>query len=946
MVTYNNPGGRIGPKTKTSKRTVTNPDGTRTIITTTETTTTDAFKENTTKKIDTQDLPSLPRIRRERVTLDDGTTGWKKTSTVVHPGGQREITIEHPNGEKETKIEDAPAPGSKEVVPVESIPKEHKEVLPSWPSFPWDSTLKKLTANSDVMPHKTAIAFLQMNGNNTPTVASSLTYQKLFFAVEYLASRLLPPGASESAPPAKGGVAPLINFPKNQPPLTKGDRVLLVYPPCSPHFILTFLACLRAGLVAVPVYPPHPDRKDSIAAFVGIARGCGARVALTSGEYAQAKRLGKMKNALVAKMKKRAAMGGEQDDLPSWPEELTWVVTDREPLQNPPTPGSYPKIEVSPEPHDSAFIQYTSGSTSAPKGVVLTHSNLAHNLYIITDELDANEETKVVSWLPQYHDMGLIGSLLGIVYCGGSGYYMSPINFLQRPAGWLEAISEYRATHLQAPNFAFGLTARKFNAGEYYHGQGGLTVNDDGKQVKPLDLSCVKHIINGAEPVTEKSMSAFERELGLFGLPNGVIFPTYGLAEHTVFVCTGGKGKIAVKTEELQQENKVVVVDQIGSAKPEGTNYFLGCGFPANQNIDVRIVDPVRRVNLPDGMVGEIWVNSPSKAIKYYGKDSKDTKAEFHAILEDMKDTSIKFGGYLRSGDLGFMYKNQLYIAGRIKDLIIVGGRNHYPQDIEGTAEDVASDFIRPGCSAAFSIGLKSSGETGDYEQVVLVMELKDPQPKRNKLESITDMIRAEVFKEHSLSLSCVVLVKQKTMPKTTSGKIQRQNSMKLFMMKKLSEVYRKEYPVGDYSNFGYAENGESNATSNGNGHAKTAPSPSSDMSPEEMRALDKKAIRKMLLDSISQIANIDIAAINDAAPLNSFMDSVTIAQYKGLLEGQYGVKPMSDGYLFQDSATVKKLVEIVKVGQARDDTGEGGSGKAGAGGKGPGCCGTGCTIM
>ena len=165
-------------------------------------------------------------------------------------------------------------------------------------------------------------------------------------------------------------------------------------------------------------------------------------------------------------------------------------------------------------------------------------------------------------------------------------------------------------------------------------------------------------------------------------------------------------------------------------------------------------------------------------------------------------------------------------------------------------------------------------------------------------------------------------------------------------MMKKLSEVYRKEYPVGDYSNFGYAENGESKATSNGNGHAKTAPSPSSDMSPEEMRALDKKAIRKMLLDSISQIANIDIAAINDAAPLNSFMDSVTIAQYKGLLEGQYGVKPMSDGYLFQDSATVKKLVEVVKVGQARDDTGEGGSGKAGAGGKGPGCCGTGCTIM
>ena len=464
MVTYNNPGGRIGPKTKTHKRTVTNPDGTRTIITTTETTTTNAFKEETTKKIDTKHLPSLPRIRREKVTLDDGTTGWKKTSTVVHPGGQREITIEHANGEKEVKIEDGPKikPGEP---PIETISKDHKEVLPSWPSFPWDSTLKKLAHHAETMPHKTALAFLQTSGNNTPTIASSLTYQKLNFAVEYLASRLLPPEDSSTDKKTK----PLINLPSDKP-LVKGDRILLVYPPCSPHFILTFLACLRAGLVALPVYPPHPDRKDSIAAFVGIARGCGARVALTNGEYAQAKRLGKMKNAFMAKMKKKVDINGDGEELPTWPEELLWVVTDREPLQNPPAVGKYPRTESTPEPHETAFIQFTSGSTSAPKGVVLTHSNLAHNLYVITDELKATEETKVVSWLPQYHDMGLIGSLLGTIYCGGSGYYMSPIAFLQRPIGWLEAVSEYRGTHLQAPNFAFGLTARKFNAEEYYNG--------------------------------------------------------------------------------------------------------------------------------------------------------------------------------------------------------------------------------------------------------------------------------------------------------------------------------------------------------------------------------------------------------------------------------------------------------------------------------------------
>lgn len=935
MVTYNNPGGRIGPKTKTHKRTVTNPDGTRTIITTTETTTTNAFKEETTKKIDTKHLPSLPRIRREKVTLDDGTTGWKKTSTVVHPGGQREITIEHANGEKEVKIEDGPKvkPGEP---PIETISKDHKEVLPSWPSFPWDSTLKKLAHHAETMPHKTALAFLQTSGNNTPTIASSLTYQKLNFAVEYLASRLLPPeGSSTDDKKTK----PLINLSSDKP-LVKGDRILLVYPPCSPHFILTFLACLRAGLVAVPVYPPHPDRKDSIAAFVGIARGCGARVALTNGEYAQAKRLGKMKNAFMAKMKKRVDINGDGEELPTWPEELHWVVTDREPLQNPPAVGKYPRTESTPEPHETAFIQFTSGSTSAPKGVVLTHSNLAHNLYVITDELNATEETKVVSWLPQYHDMGLIGSLLGTIYCGGSGYYMSPIAFLQRPIGWLEAVSEYRGTHLQAPNFAFGLTARKFNAEEYYNGLGGLTVNEDGKQVKPLDLSSIQHIVNGAEPVTEKSMSVFEKQFAPFGLPSGVIFPTYGLAEHTVFVCSGGKGKIAVKKKELEEDNKIIVVDQIGAQKPEGTNYFIGCGFPINQNIDVRIVDPVRRVSLPDGTVGEIWVNSPSKAIKYYGKDVKETKAEFHALLENMKDTSMKFGGYLRSGDLGFLHRDQLYICGRIKDLIIVGGRNHYPQDIEATAEDVASDHVRAGCSAAFSIGLKSNSELGDYEEVVLVMELKEPQPKMNKLEGIVDTIRAEVFKEHSLSLSCIVLVKQKTMPKTTSGKIQRSKAMQTFMSKKLQEIYRKSYPTGDYSNFGYVDADSKNESkSNGKSHA----SPSSDLTAEEIRKLDKKEIRKMLIDSISQIANIDVSSIKDGVALNTFMDSVTIAQFKGMLEGQYAVKPMSDGYLFQDSTTVKKLVEVVKVGVARDDTGEGGSG--GAGGKGPGCCG-GCTVM
>lgn len=936
------------PKTSVAKRTITNADGTRTEITTTTITTYTAFKEETTKKVDTKHFPSHPRVRRERVTLDDGTTGWKKTSTVVYPGGQREITIEWPDGEKEVRIEE-PEDEDKEtngksspnVVIDEPSSKEEEKNLLSWPKFPWDSLMKRLQNNGQEQPNKTAVSFLQSTGEKIPTISSSWNYHQLNLAVEYLAARLLPPeGGGEGK-----SKSPLIPIPSDQPPLEKGDRVLIVYPPCSPHFLITFLACLRAGLVAVPVYPPHPDRKDSLGAFAGIARECGARVALTNGEYATSKRLGKLKNSFMKKISSSNKKEGDDGSGDAkWPEDLVWVVTDREPLQNP--PAKFTKLEDTPGPEDIAFLQFTSGSTSAPKGVALTHANLSHNLFIITDELNADTDTKVVSWLPQYHDMGLIGALLGVLYCGGSGYYMSPIAFLQRPMAWMEAVSEYRATHLQAPNFAFGLTARKFDAEKYYKGMGGETTNEEGKKIKPLDLSCLQHVINGAEPVTANSIRAYEKAFKPFGLRTepSVIFPTYGLAEHTVFVCSGGSGKIQVKKMDLEQDDKATIVDSKGvidqSAKSyEPTVTLLGCGFPKNQNIDVRIVEPVNRRLLPDGRVGEIWVNSPSKALKYYGKDVKETKEDFHAIIEDMKDASIKFGGFLRTGDLGFMHKDQLYVCGRIKDLIIVAGRNHYPQDLEATAEYVASEHVRPGCSAAFSIGSKS-GEKGDYEQVVLAMELKEPVPKGDKLtsicESIANKVRSEIFKEHSLALESVVLVKPRTIPKTTSGKIQRSKTCAAFINKSLQQLFRKDFDGSEIGVYGDALPSKKDLVNKTNGTVNK-------MTPEEIRQLEYKEIREMLLDSISQIAQVSKNEIKENVALTSFMDSVTLAQLKGLLETTYGVKAFSDEYLFRDTTTVKKLVNVVKAGSAPDD-GEGGSTSKAAGSGGPGCCG--CIVM
>jgi acyl-CoA synthetase (AMP-forming)/AMP-acid ligase II len=332
-------------------------------------------------------------------------------------------------------------------------------------------------------------------------------------------------------------------------------------------------------------------------------------------------------------------------NVDGWPEQLTWIITDDQ---------KQPKVAPTDDwnecvDSDLAFLQYTSGSTSEPKGVMITHGNLAHNLTIITNELKAVEDTVVVSWLPQYHDMGLIGSYLGVIYCGGSGYYLSPLSFLQRPCLWIEAVSKYQATHLQAPNFAFKLISRKFNPNDY--------------QRDTLKLSSVRHIINAAEPVDEDSISSFYEKFEAFGLQR-VIYPTYGLAEHTVFVCSGGKQLLIVQKNELEVQGNVVLCDS-KDTDGSSTSTLVGCGYPSRQGVDVRIVDRESCHQLPDDKVGEIWIHSPSKAAGYFMKET-ETKKEFHAKLDDGSGTE-----YLRSGDLGFIHENELFICGRLKDLII-----------------------------------------------------------------------------------------------------------------------------------------------------------------------------------------------------------------------------------------------------------------------------------
>jgi acyl-CoA synthetase (AMP-forming)/AMP-acid ligase II len=518
---------------------------------------------------------------------------------------------------------------------------------------------------------------------------------------------------------------------------------------------------------------------------------------------------------------------------------------------------------------------------------MITHGNLAHNLTIITNELKAVDDTIVVSWLPQYHDMGLIGSYLGVIYCGGSGYYMSPLSFLQRPMLWIEAVSKYQATHLQAPNFAFKLTARKFHASNYTNNL--------------LKLASVRHIINAAEPVDEESIQVFEKSFGPFGLGK-VVFPTYGLAEHTVFVCSGGKQIVSVVKHELEVEGNVVISK---SQNPKDTTIsrLVGCGYPAHQGVNVKIVDRETCHALPSDKVGEIWVQSPSKAAGYF-KQGPETKEDFHAKI-DGDDTNE----YLRTGDLGFLHNDELFICGRLKDLIIVSGRNYYPQDLEATAE-ASSDSLRPGCSAAFTIDPTKEGG----EEVAIVMELREV-PSGSVTETVcsalAEQIRAAINQEHSLGIAQVLFLKTKTVPKTTSGKIARAWCRKGFLGGTLQVVYRKSFK-------------DSTTTFEIEQAQDAAPqAPLSKDKVQELRSMEKSEILDKLKTDVSRVAGIPPDSFDADTALVTILDSLNLSQFKGLLESGYAVK-ISDEYLFRESTTLTKLVEIVKLGYAPDDTQDG----------------------
>ncbi len=502
----------------------------------------------------------------------------------------------------------------------------------------------------------------------------------------------------------------------------EGDRAILLYAP-GLAFVAAFFGCLYAKRIAVPMSPPSASRLPrELPRFRAILESAEPRMLLTSSSIAPIAEGLRAADPAIAKLQILA----------------TDVVTDGGP--------SWREPSVAPE--TLAFLQYTSGSTALPKGVMVSHRNLLHNMTAIADLFGSTDETPMVSWLPVFHDMGLIGCVLHPMLHGSSNVLMAPAAFLQRPLRWLQAISRFRAHTSGGPNFAYDLCVRRTTA----------------EQRAALDLRSWRVAFNGAEPVRARTVAEFTRAFEPSGFRRDAMAPVYGLAEATL-LATG-----EVRTPPTITAFHSVDLEH-GKARPANlseapTRELVACGVPsAGQRLV--IVDPERCTGLPDGEVGEIWLAGPSIAQGYWRLPA-ETQATFHAILAESGD-----GPFLRTGDLGFVSNGQLFIAGRRKDLIIVDGRNHYPQDIELTVEQSHAAF-RAGCSAAFSLEIEGT------ERVIVVAEA-DPHWNATGSASTAELrvalvraARRAIATDHDIDLHELCLVRPGTIPKTTSGKIRR----------------------------------------------------------------------------------------------------------------------------------------------------------------------------
>ncbi len=582
------------------------------------------------------------------------------------------------------------------------------------------SILDSLDGLGDEHPQKLLYAYLDLNGNTL----ESYTYSAFLQRTKAIARHLL----------QDGRFAPQ-------------DRLLLAYPP-GLEMICAFFGCVRAGLIPVPVYPPSSRGfQSALYKIVHIAKDCQAAAVLTSSDYH-----GSLKTNLA-----RSGVSAAGLDL-DYISAMPWMVTEDFVDGAGDASRSPVWAEPFPEPSNILFLQYTSGSTMEPKGVMVTHENILQTCPLVID----HPSPVVVSWLPQYHDMGLIGCYLYPALRGGTTYGFAPTDFIQRPVLWFETISKYRATATAAPNFAY----------EYCLRPGRMS----NETLEGCDLSSLHVLMVAAEPVNADTYTRFLQAFEPYGLKAESFYAAYGLAENTLAVSMGGREIVSVNKHAiaLGRARLTAEVSEIGSA-----TQIVSCGAPL-KGLDVRIVDAEQHHVLPEGHIGEIWIAGSGKCLGYWNNPELTLK-QFRARLVD--DTPYD-DGFLRTGDMGFLHDGELFVCGRIKDMIILRGQNYYPQDIEGVVER-ASGQIRAHCVVAFQI------HEDTEPALAIVAEVKNPNalPEARKIATaVRNYLNVEV--------ALISFIAPRAIPRTSSGKIMRGKTKQMWLageFKVLSEFSREK---------------------------------------------------------------------------------------------------------------------------------------------------------
>jgi acyl-CoA synthetase (AMP-forming)/AMP-acid ligase II/acyl carrier protein len=576
-----------------------------------------------------------------------------------------------------------------------------------------------------------------------------------------------------------------------------GERVLLMCPP-GRDYVAAFFGCLYAGAVAVPVYPPRPNR--SLQRLVSIVEESGARAALTT-------------------ISVRASILQGVNGVPQF-EGVEWLAVEEE------SDGDAAGFIVPPtQAGQLAYLQYTSGSTSAPKGVMISHGNLIRNSALIHRSFATSAASRGVAWIPPYHDMGLVGALLQPLYAGFCATIMPPASFLQRPLRWLETISREGATISSGPNFAYDLCVRSVTP----------------EQRNQLDLSRWSAALCGSEPVRAETLERFAEYFAPAGFRREAFFPCYGLAEATLLATSRmPSGRFTVRAFDTA----ALAAHNVHPA-PKGTGRLLVSNGPV-QVEQIEIVHPQTLQPCAPAEIGEVWIRDVSVAQGYWRREA-ETARSFRAQLADGT------GPYLRTGDFGFLHEGELFVTGRMKELIILRGRNYYPQDIEPVAAD-SHPALQPGSVIAF--GAERAGE----ERLVLVLELKRGA-RREPVEEITAAIRRAISEAFEIEADTIVLTPPLGVPKTSSGKLERQKC-------------RQDYLNGTLRTVATAQ------------QQRRAPT----VLPKLSGTATQGVIEAWILARLAQVLEVEPASLDAGRPFSEFgLDSVMATGISGELENWLG---------------------------------------------------------